>query len=104
MMAKRRLSEGGLIEGSFERDLNGLAADGDVDLDLGIPEVHLVTAAVAAADDREAHLGPSLDVGDSSHSFSFDQRRIDWPPRTAIPIALRWPTITTSRLPRVTPV
>ena len=39
-----------------------------------------------------------------SHSLSFDQRQSDWPPRTAIPTALRCPTITTRRLPRVTPV
>jgi hypothetical protein len=28
------------------RDLNGLVADGDVDLDLRIPEVHLVAAVI----------------------------------------------------------
>src|SRR3954453_5398278 len=40
----------------------------------------------------------------ASHSFSFDQRRrVCWP-RTAIDNALRWPTSTTSRLPRVTAV
>ncbi|GJD47223.1 hypothetical protein AFCDBAGC_5115 [Methylobacterium cerastii] len=39
-----------------------------------------------------------------SHSLSFVQRRFALPPRTAMPIALRWPISTTSRLPRVTPV
>ena len=58
--------------------LDGLAADGDVDLDLRIPEVHLVAAAVAAADDRKAHRDTSL-IGCPvpSHSLSFDQRRSD---------------------------
>ena len=78
-----------IIDG-FYGDLDGLAADGDVDLDLRISEVHLVTAAVAAADDGKAHRDTSLiDCVVRSHSLSFDQRRTDRPPRTAIPIALR---------------
>jgi hypothetical protein len=40
----------------------------------------------------------------ASHSLSLDQRRPASPPRTAIASARRWPTTTTSRLPRVTPV
>ena len=39
----------GLIVDGFDRDLDGLATDGDVDLDLRISEVHVVAAAVAAA-------------------------------------------------------
>jgi hypothetical protein len=39
-----------------------------------------------------------------SHSSSFDQRRRPETFRTAIAIALFWPTRTTRRLPRVTPV
>ena len=43
-------------------------------------------------------------IRSASHSFSFDQRRrVCWP-RTAIDSAFRWPTSTTSRLPRVTAV
>ena len=37
----------GQIADGFDRDLDGLAADGNVDLDLRIPEIHLVAAAVA---------------------------------------------------------
>ncbi len=40
----------------------------------------------------------------TSHSRSLDQRRRLLPFLTAIASALRWPTSTTSRLPRVTPV
>ena len=39
-----------------------------------------------------------------SHSSSFDQRRRPDTLRTAIAMAFFWPTRTTSRLPRVTPV
>jgi hypothetical protein len=39
-----------------------------------------------------------------SHSSSFDHRRRPEMLRTAIATAFFWPTITTSRLPRVTPV
>jgi hypothetical protein len=79
----------GLIVDGFDRDLDGLATDGNVDLDRFVSEVHLMAAAIAAANDREAHLVPPLALGVSSHSLSFDQRRSDWPPRTAIPTALR---------------
>ena len=66
-----------IIDG-FYRDLDGLAADGDVDLDLRISEVHLVMSAVAAADDGKAHRDTSLiDCVVRSHSLSFDQRRSD---------------------------
>jgi hypothetical protein len=41
---------------------------------------------------------------DLNHSLSFDHRRRPKTLRTAIAMALRWPTSTTSRLPRVTPV
>ena len=40
----------------------------------------------------------------ASHSSSFDQRRRPDTLRTAIATAFCWPTSTTSRLPRVTPV
>jgi hypothetical protein len=43
-------------------------------------------------------------VADRSHSRSFDQRRRPETPRTAMATAFFWPTRTTSRLPRVTPV
>ena len=39
-----------------------------------------------------------------SHSFSFDRRRRPETLRTAMAAAFFWPTSTTSRLPRVTPV
>ena len=89
MVAKRRLSDGGLIVGRFYRDLDGFTTDGDVDLDRCVSEVHFMAAAIAATNDREAHLVPPLALGGLSHSLSFDQRRSDWPPRTAIPTALR---------------
>ena len=62
----------------FDRDLDGSAAGGNVHLDLRLSKVHLVAAAVAAADDRKAYRSISL-VGRSrpSHSLSFDQRRSD---------------------------
>ena len=68
----------GQITDGFDRDLDDLAAHGDVHLDLRIPEVYLVSAAVAAADDRKAHRDTSL-IGylGPSHSLSFDQRRND---------------------------
>ena len=68
----------GQIMDGFDRDLDGPAADGDVHLDLGLSKVHLVAAAIAAADDRKAHRSISL-VGwlRPSHSLSFDQRRSD---------------------------
>jgi hypothetical protein len=40
----------------------------------------------------------------ANHSFSFDQRRPPEALRAAIATAFFWPTSTTSRLPRVTPV
>src|ERR1700680_4768201 len=40
----------------------------------------------------------------ASHSFSFDHRRRPETLRTAIATAFFWPTSTTSRFPRVTPV
>ena len=43
-------------------------------------------------------------AGLPSHSFSFDQRRRPDTLRTAMATAFFWPTRTTSRLPRVTPV
>jgi hypothetical protein len=43
-------------------------------------------------------------VADCSHSRSFDQRRRPETLRTAMATAFFWPTRTTSRLPRVTPV
>ena len=43
----------------LNRDLNRLGADRDINLDLGIAEVHLVAAPVATADDRQAHCGIS---------------------------------------------
>jgi hypothetical protein len=67
-----------LIVDGFDRDLDGFATDGDVDLDLRISEVHLMTAAVAAADDGKAHRATSLiDCVVRSHPLSFDQRRTD---------------------------
>jgi hypothetical protein len=45
-----------------------------------------------------------LPAGAASHSFSFDHRRRPETLRTAIAIAFFWPTSTTSRFPRVTPV
>jgi hypothetical protein len=47
-----------LIVDGFDRDLDGIATDGDVDFDLRVSEVHLMAAAIAAANDREAHLVP----------------------------------------------
>src|SRR5215204_5535613 len=44
------------------------------------------------------------DRGSGSHSLSLVQRRFMLPPRTAMATARFWPTSTTSRLPRVTPV
>jgi hypothetical protein len=44
-----------IIDG-FYRDLDGLGADRDIDLDLCISEVDLVTSAVAATDDGKGHL------------------------------------------------
>jgi len=46
--------------------------------------------------------GTSLDV--PSHSLSFDQRRLPETFLTAIATAFFWPTSTTKRFPRVTPV
>jgi hypothetical protein len=89
MVANRRLSDGAKSRMASIVIWTVSLPDGEVDLNRCVSEVHLMAAAVATADEREAHLGPSLDVGDSSHSFSFDQRRSDCPPRTAIPIALR---------------
>jgi hypothetical protein len=43
-------------------------------------------------------------VADCGHSRSFDQRRRPETLRTAMATAFFWPTRTTSRLPRVTPV
>ena len=43
-------------------------------------------------------------AGPLNHSSSFDQRRRPEAFRTAIATAFFWPTSTTSRLPRVTPV
>src|ERR1700686_3906884 len=43
-------------------------------------------------------------AADCSHSRSFDQRRRPDTLRTAMATAFFWPTRTTSRLPRVTPV
>ena len=43
-------------------------------------------------------------VAPDSHSSSFDQRRRPDALRTAMATAFFWPTSTTSRLPRVTPV
>ena len=40
----------------------------------------------------------------ASHSFNFDQRRRPETFFTAMATAFFWPTKTTSRLPRVTPV
>ena len=40
----------------------------------------------------------------ANHSFNFDQRRRPDTLRTAMAAAFFWPTSTTSRLPRVTPV
>src|SRR5438132_13528505 len=45
-----------------------------------------------------------LPAGAASHSFSFDHRRRPETLRTAIATAFFWPTSTTSRFPRVTPV
>jgi hypothetical protein len=45
-----------------------------------------------------------LPAGAASQSFSFDHRRRPETLRTAIAIAFFWPTSTTSRFPRVTPV
>ena len=45
-----------------------------------------------------------LRAGAASHSFSFDHRRRPETLRTAIATAFFWPTSTTSRFPRVTPV
>ena len=45
-----------------------------------------------------------LPAGAASHSFSFDHRRRPETLRTAIATAFFWPTNTTSRFPRVTPV
>jgi hypothetical protein len=47
-----------LIVDGFDRDLDGIATDGDVDVDLRVSEVHLMAAAIAATNDREAHLIP----------------------------------------------
>jgi hypothetical protein len=49
-----------LIVDGFERDLDGFATDGDVDLDRCVSEVHLMAAPIAATNDREAHVGPPL--------------------------------------------
>jgi hypothetical protein len=43
-------------------------------------------------------------TGSGSHSFSFAYRRRPDTLRTAMAIAFFWPTSTTSRFPRVTPV
>ena len=48
--------------------------------------------------------GHAICAGPASHSRSFDQRRRAPWFLTAMASALRWPTSTTSRLPRVTPV
>jgi hypothetical protein len=45
-----------LIVDGFDRDLDRLCTDGDVDLDRCVSEVHLMAAAIVAANDREAHL------------------------------------------------
>ena len=52
-----------VIVDGFDRDLDGLATDGDVDLDRCVSEVHLMAAAIAAANDREAHLVPPSALG-----------------------------------------
>ena len=49
----------------------------------------------------EDRLGAPLSA---SHSFNFDHRRRPEALRTAMATAFFWPTSTTSRLPRVTPV
>ena len=51
----------------------------------------------------EARAG-ARDAPSRTHSSSFDQRRRPDTLRTAIAMAFFWPTRTTSRLPRVTPV
>src|SRR5271166_2472640 len=49
--------------------------------------------------------GPGVTIDAAqSHSFNFDHRRRPDTLCTAMAIAFRWPTSTTSRLPRVTPV
>ena len=53
---------------------------------------------------EERHHEPRDGSYRASHSPSFVQRGFICPPLTAIPSAFFWPTITTSRLPRVTPV
>jgi hypothetical protein len=56
-----RLSKANLpVLDGFDRDLDGLAADGDLDLDLRISEVYLVTSAVAAADDGKLTETPTV--------------------------------------------
>ena len=58
------------------------------------------SAAVDATYSGGRASGPTI----PSHSPSLDQRRRALPFFTAIASARRWPTSTTSRLPRVTPV
>ena len=66
------------IIGGFYGDLDGLAADDDVDLDLCVSEIHLVASTIAAADDGKAHRDTYLiDCVVRSHCLSFDQRRSD---------------------------
>jgi hypothetical protein len=54
-----------------------------------------------ASANQEADFVPSEGT---SHSRSFVQRHFMLPPLTATAIAFFWPTMTTSRFPRVTPV
>jgi hypothetical protein len=49
----RRLSDGARSSTGFCRDLDGLVADSDVDLDFRISEIHLVTWAVVVVDDAK---------------------------------------------------
>jgi len=60
--------------------------------------------SAATMDQPVSPIGAETDASERNHSLSFDQRRRPETLRTAMATAFFWPTSTTRRFPRVTPV